>query len=134
MDSLPIWGGGLARGGGVFFFLGGGEGDTPNAHYGGGLKNVKWVRFLSKKWLSLIKRKKKLWKRFLSSIQFRLCNLNCVLQKEIQQGRNRELFSTKDVPWNKNASINISSKTHARNAPQGKILELFLLDTIKTAF
>ena len=133
MDSLPIWGGGLARGGGVCFW-GGGGGDTPNAHYGGGLKNVKWVRFLSKKWLSLIKRKKKLWKRFLSSIQFRLCNLNCVLQKEIQQGRNRELFSTKDVPWNKNASINISSKTHARNAPQGKILELFLLDTIKTAF
>ena len=32
------------------------------------------------------------------------------------------------------SSINISTKTQEKEAPQGNILDLFLLDTLKTAF
>ena len=39
-----------------------------------------------------------------------------------------------EVSWNKGTQINISSTTHERKALQRKMLEIFLLDTFKTAF
>ena len=36
--------------------------------------------------------------------------------------------------WNEGTSINISSTTHQRKTPQEKILEFFLLDSLKTVF
>ena len=50
------------------------------------------------------------------------------------QGCNQELFRTGEFYWSKGTLINISSKTHKRKAPEGKISKVFLPDTFKTAF
>ena len=46
----------------------------------------------------------------------------------------QEFFRAGEVIWNKYTSINISSATHERKAPLGKIRSFFRLDTLKTAF
>ena len=43
-------------------------------------------------------------------------------------------FRTGEFYWSKGTLINISSKTHKRKAPEGKISKVFLPDTFKTAF
>ena len=48
------------------------------------------------------------------------------------QAHNQKFFSSGEVSWNEGTSINISSKTQERKAPQGNVLEFFLLDTIKS--
>ena len=50
------------------------------------------------------------------------------------QARNQELFRAREVFQNKGTSINFLSATQERKAPQGKISEIFFLDTLKTAF
>ena len=42
--------------------------------------------------------------------------------------RNEEFFRAGEVSGNKGHLINISSPTYERKAPQGRILEFFLLD------
>ena len=43
------------------------------------------------------------------------------------QARNQKFFKTGVVSWNYSTSINISSKTHEENVPQGKIFGFFSL-------
>ena len=50
-----------------------------------------------------------------------------------KQARNQNFFSAGEVLLNQGISINFSSKTQ-KKALQGKILELFLLDILKTTF
>ena len=50
---------------------------------------------------------------------------------EVYVGATRH-FSGGEVFWNKGTPISISSTTHKRKSPNGKILEYLLLDTIKT--
>ena len=48
---------------------------------------------------------------------------------------NQEFFRAGEVSWNKGALINIILSTaYERKAPQGKILEFFLLDALKVTF
>ena len=44
---------------------------------------------------------------------------------------NQEYFRAEEVFWNKGNTITISSTTHAKKIPYGKILEFFFLDTLK---
>ena len=50
------------------------------------------------------------------------------------QARHQEFFRAGKVFQNKGTSINFLSATQERKAPQGKISEIFFLDTLKTAF
>ena len=50
------------------------------------------------------------------------------------QARNQEFFRAEVVFQNKGTSINFLSTTQERKAPQGKISDIFFLDTLKTAF
>ena len=52
----------------------------------------------------------------------------------VVQMHNQKLFKASQVSWNQDTPINILSKTHERKVTLGKILEFFLLDTVKTAF
>ena len=47
-------------------------------------------------------------------------------------GRNKEFCRAGKFFWNNGTSTNISSITHERKAPHGKISKFFLLDTLKT--
>ena len=47
---------------------------------------------------------------------------------------NEEFFRVDEISWNKDTSMNISSRTNEIKAPQGKFLEFFLLNTLKTTF
>ena len=49
-----------------------------------------------------------------------------------QQARNQEYFRAGEFSRNQGTSINISSTTHERKAPQGKNMGFFLLETLKT--
>ena len=61
--------------------------------------------------------------------------LVCVwLRRQRQQACNLEFFSVVKVSENKGTSINIQSATYERKATQGENLEIFSLDTLKTAF
>ena len=44
------------------------------------------------------------------------------------------IFRASEVYWTVGTAINILSTTHQRNVWQRKMLELFILDAIKTAF
>ena len=48
------------------------------------------------------------------------------------QARNQEFLRATEVSWNEGTSINILPTTHQKE--QGKILEFFLLDALKTEF
>ena len=50
------------------------------------------------------------------------------------QGRNQEFFRAGEFSRNQGRSINISSTTHERKAPQGKNMAFFLVKTLKTTF
>ena len=50
------------------------------------------------------------------------------------QARNQEFLRAGEFSRNEGTSINSLSTTHQRRAPQGKILEFFHLDALKTAF
>ena len=50
------------------------------------------------------------------------------------QARNQKFFRTGEVSRNLDTSINISSKTQEKEAPQGKIWNFFVLDILKTTF
>ena len=50
------------------------------------------------------------------------------------QARNQEFFRAGEFSRNQGTSINISSTTHERKAPQGKNMSFFLLETLKTTF
>ena len=53
---------------------------------------------------------------------------------EDRQARNQESFRAGEFSRNQGTSINISSTTHERKAPQGKNMGFFLLETLKTTF
>ena len=66
------------------------------------------------------------------------CNRSCTCQ-EINfsfkiQARNKEFFRAGEFSRNQGTSINISSTTHERKAPQGKNMGFFHLETLKTTF
>ena len=48
--------------------------------------------------------------------------------------RNTDFFSAGKISKNKGTSVNIFSATNERKDPQGKNLDLFLLQTVKIAF
>ena len=49
------------------------------------------------------------------------------------ENKNRtQFFRAGGGSWNKGTSLNISATNHKRKAPQGKILEFFLLGTLDT--
>ena len=56
------------------------------------------------------------------------------LKQRRYQAPNQKFFRAGEVLWNQGSSIYFSSKTQEKKAPQGKMLELFLLDTLKTTF
>lgn len=49
------------------------------------------------------------------------------------QGCNQWFFRAGKVFWNKGTSVNISSTTHKRKPPQGKISQFLFLRTLKAA-
>ena len=50
------------------------------------------------------------------------------------QTRNQEFLRAGEVSENKGTSINIFNLQQKRKATQGKISDMFFLDTLKTAF
>ena len=50
------------------------------------------------------------------------------------QARNQEFLRAREISENKGISINISSASYKRKTLQGKISDIFFLDTLKTAF
>ena len=56
------------------------------------------------------------------------------LSYHVNQARNQKFFRAGEVSSNLDISINISPKTQEKKASQGKILEFFLLETLKTTF
>ena len=50
------------------------------------------------------------------------------------QARNQEFFRAGEFSRNQGTSINISSTTYEKKAPQGKNMFFFLLETLKTIF
>ena len=68
-----------------------------------------------------------------SAITMRPVSIESILLL-LLQARNQIFFRAGEVSWNSGTSINISSKTQEKKAPQRKILNFFLLDTLKTAF
>ena len=51
-----------------------------------------------------------------------------------KQTRNQEFLRAGEVSENKGTLMNISSVSYERKALQGKILDIFFLETLKTAF
>ena len=49
-------------------------------------------------------------------------------------GAQPDIFQGRGGFTNRGTSINFSSKTQEKNVPKGKILKLFLKDTLKTTF
>ena len=61
-------------------------------------------------------------------------SLNVNLSIYTVQASNQEFLRAGEFSRNEGTSINSLSTTHQRRAPQGKILEFFHLDALKTAF
>ena len=51
-----------------------------------------------------------------------------------KQTRNQEFLRAGEVSENEGTLMNISSVSYERKALQGKILDIFFLETLKTAF
>ena len=65
-----------------------------------------------------------------------LLHHRCLMSKftEMLQVCNQEFFRAGEFSRNQGTSINISSTTHDRKAPQGQNMFFFLLETLKTTF
>ena len=68
------------------------------------------------------------------SYEIVFCVLSAFVIILFSQARNQEFFRAGEFSRNQSTSINISFTTHARKAPQGKNMVIFLLETPKTTF